>query len=139
MAHKHIVYMMLVDTAVISRDESTILKYAPLLEELAVRDNHQPYLAVAHRAFGIAHRLAGEYDQSEERLLQALKIFEALGTPWQIGRTMAELAEMSVEQNQHDTAQELFDAALKAFEVIQASTDIEKVKTAIENYRKKSG
>jgi hypothetical protein len=50
MAHEHIVYMMLTDSAAHSGDESSVRKYAPLLEELATRDNHRPYMAIAHRA-----------------------------------------------------------------------------------------
>ncbi len=137
MAHKHIVYMMLVDAAVIARDVPTILQYAPLLEELAIKDDHQPYLAIAHRAFGIAHRLTGEYDQSEERLLKALNIFESLGAPWQIGRTLAELGELAVARNQNDTSQEFFRGALKAFEEIKAVPEIEKTKAAIDNIKQK--
>ena len=41
MAHMHIVYMMLVDTAAKARDAETIRKYAPLLEELAKRDQRK--------------------------------------------------------------------------------------------------
>jgi tetratricopeptide (TPR) repeat protein len=136
MAHEHIVYMMLVDAAAKARDEPAILKYAPLLEELAVRDDHQPYLAIAYRAFGIAHRLAGEYDQAEKRFLQALKIFESIGTTWQIGRTLAELGELAVRRDQNESAQEFFQGALSAFEKIQANPDIDKVKAVMDKIKK---
>ena len=87
MAHEHIVYMMLVDSAATARDQNTILKYAPLLEKLATRDDHQPYLAIAFRAYGIAHRLSMEYNHAESRLQQALDIFEELDSPWQRARS----------------------------------------------------
>ena len=96
MAHEHIVYMMLVDSAVRAGDETTIRRYVPKLEELALRDDHRPYLAVAHRAWGVAHRLSGEYQEAETRLEKALEIFEELGTRWQIGRTLFGLGELAM-------------------------------------------
>jgi hypothetical protein len=78
MAHEHIVYMMLVDSAARAGDEGAIRNFVPQLEELAVRDDHKPYLAMSHRAWGVAHRLAGEYSEAESRLEKALEIFEEL-------------------------------------------------------------
>lgn len=51
MAHKHIVYMMLAESAAQLRDAEALTSYSSLLEELAVRDDHKPYLAVAHRSW----------------------------------------------------------------------------------------
>ena len=87
MAHEHIVYMMLVDAAAQAGDEAAIRKFAPRLEELALRDDHKPYLAVAQRAWGIALRIAGEHEEADSRLQKALMIFEELESRWQIGRT----------------------------------------------------
>jgi hypothetical protein len=50
MAHKHIIFMMLTDSPAQLRDRVTLGFYAAKLEELALRDDHCPYLAVAHRA-----------------------------------------------------------------------------------------
>jgi hypothetical protein len=75
MAHQHIVYMMMTDAAARAEDAVRIREYAPKLEELATRDDHRPYLAVAHRALGVAHRLAGEPVRAVERLNQAVEIF----------------------------------------------------------------
>ena len=60
MAHDHDIYMTLADTAVELRDADALRKYARPLETLAGRDNHRLYLAIAHRALGVEHRLAGE-------------------------------------------------------------------------------
>jgi tetratricopeptide (TPR) repeat protein len=127
MAHEHIVYMMLVDAAARARDEKTIRKFAPQLEELAQRDDHQPYLAVAHRAWGIAYRLAGEYQQAEERLQKALGIFEKLGTPWQIGRTLYELGELALDQTDGAAARNYFEQAGGLFEELGARSDLARI------------
>ena len=52
--HDHDIYMTLADTAVELRDADALRKYAPRFEELASRDNHRLYLAVAHRALGLS-------------------------------------------------------------------------------------
>lgn len=129
--------MMLVDAAAIARDETTILKYTPLLEELAIKDSHRPYRAISHRAIGIASRLAGEYDQAEKRFLKALEIFESMGSTWQIGRTLAEMGELAARRNQNERSQEFFHGALKAFEKIQAKPDINKVIDTMEKLKQK--
>jgi tetratricopeptide (TPR) repeat protein len=131
MAHKHIVYMMLVDAAVIERDEETIKKYASLLEDLAIRDEHQPYLAIAHRAHGIAHKLAGEYEKAEARLREALEIFESQGMVWQQGRTIYELGELTHQIDKLELSRELFDQAIQIFEDIKADPDVERSKAAL--------
>src|ERR1051325_5930371 len=71
-AGNHDLYVMLADTAARHGDEALLRQYAPLAEELAVRYGHRLYQAIAHRAWGVAHRLAGENDDAEARLHQAL-------------------------------------------------------------------
>ncbi|MBG7610298.1 MAG: hypothetical protein IZT55_05460 [Anaerolineae bacterium] len=132
MAHEHIVYMMLVDSAAITRDQAAILKYAPILEELSTRDNHQPYLAIACRAFGVAHRLAEDYELAESKLHQALEIFGELEMPWQRGRTFHELGELAQLRGDLDLTRQLFIQALDEFEKIQAIPDLEKTKVIFE-------
>ena len=124
MAHEHIVYMMLVDAAARAGDEAAIRKFAPRLEELALRDDHQPYLAVAHRAWGIALRLAGENEEAEERLEKALAIFEELEASWQIGRTLYALGELALAQTEGATAHNYFMLAQTRFEELGAKPDI---------------
>ena len=47
MAHDHVMYMMLADTALELRDQDRLRKYGTLLLELARRDDHQLYTAIA--------------------------------------------------------------------------------------------
>jgi len=124
MAHEHIVYMMLVDAAARAGDEAAIRKFAPRLEELALRDDHKPYLAVAHRAWGVALRLSGEYKEAEARLEKALAIFEEFGSSWQIGRTQFELGELALAQTDGAAAHSYFLLAQTRFEELGAQPDI---------------
>ena len=132
MAHKHIVYMMLADTAAQLRDAAALPRYASLLEELAIRDGHQPYLAVAHRSWGIAHTLNEEYAEAEARLTMALALFEGLEARWQVGRTLVEIAELALAQADEAGARERFSRALAAFESIRARPDVERTRAALE-------
>src|SRR4029079_2938035 len=87
-------YALLADTAAQQHDEVALRRYAPLAEESAVRYGHVLYQAIAHRAWGVAHRLAGEYSAAEKRLQQALVLFQQMETRWQIGRTFATLGDL---------------------------------------------
>src|SRR4030067_914949 len=120
MAHEHAVCMMLVEAATMARDEAVLGRYAPKLEELAQRDGHLPYLAVAHRALGVAHRLAGEHAEAEARLKQALELFQGMQAGWQVGRTLCELAELDLARSDSQAAREHFTRALAAFEGLGA-------------------
>jgi len=130
MAHDHEVYMMLADTAAELRDASAVHKYAPQLERLASRDNHRLYLAIAYRAFGVGHRLAGENSAAETRLKDALGIFTELGTRWQIGRTLFELGELNLADSRMK-AREYYSQALGSFEEIQAEPNAERTRLAL--------
>jgi tetratricopeptide (TPR) repeat protein len=130
MAHDHDIYMTLADTAVELRDADALRKYAQSLETLASRDNHRLYLAIAHRALGVEHRLAGERAPSETRLRQALELFTKLGARWQIGRTLFELGELNLT-HARPKAREYYSQALGAFEEIQAKTNVEQTRTAL--------
>ena len=132
MAHEHIVYMMLVDSAARIGDETAIRKFAPRLEELAVRDDHKPYLAVAHRAWGIAHRLSNEYPEAEARLEKALEIFEELESRWQIGRTLYEMGELALAQTDGGAAHSYFMLAQAKFEELGAGPDIARTAAVLE-------
>ena len=135
MAHDHSVYMMLADAAAQAGDEPDLRRYAPLLEELALRDGHRPYLAIAQRAWGVAHRLAGEYPEAESRLNAALELFEGLQARWQIGRTRAELAALAAARSEPDRAQALLTEALGDFEAMGAMPDVERIRRALEAAR----
>ena len=133
MAHEHIVYMMLVDSAARVGDEAGIRRNVPQLEELAARDDHQPYLAVAHRAWGIAHRLAGEYSEAEVRLNQALDLFNELEIRWQVGRTLFELGELALARSEPEAAGDFFSRAMDAFEEMGAAPDATRTNAMLES------
>jgi hypothetical protein len=94
-AGNHDLYVMLTDAAARHGDEALLRRYVPLAEGLAERYGHRLYQAIVHRAWGVAHRLAGEYPAAETRLQQALDLFGQLGTRWQTGRTLAEAGELA--------------------------------------------
>ena len=122
--------MILADTAVELRDRDALRKYAPILEQLAGRDNHRLYLAIAHRATGVWHRLAGEHIEAEHYLKEALAICTKLGTRWQIGRTLFELGELHLRRSQ-EKAREYYSQALAAFEEIQAAPYAERTRLVL--------
>jgi tetratricopeptide (TPR) repeat protein len=132
MAHEHDVYMMLAEAAAQQRDAAAIRQYAPLAEELALRDDHKLYLAIAQRALGVERRLAGEYAQSEQKLKLALEAFRQLGAGWQTGRTLAELGELALDRSDPVSAREYFTQALAEFETLGAAPDVERMKTALD-------
>ena len=132
MAHDHEIYMTLADTAAEMRDVEALQKYAPHLEKLADRDKHKLYLAIAHRAHGVAHRLEGKHTEAETRLKQALELFTKIGARWQIGRTLFELGELNLGQSQKNTkAREYFAQALGSFEEIQAMPNAERTREVL--------
>lgn len=125
-------YAALVDAAAMHDDEAAIRQYAPTAEELAVRHGHALYQAVAHRAWGVAHRLAGEYDAAQARLKQALEILRELGARWQIGRTLYELGELAAGQGDWESACAHFTQALVDFEAMRAAPDMARTRAALE-------
>lgn len=128
----HDIYATLVDMAVLQRDEAAIRQHAPQAEQLARRYGHTLYLAIAHRAWGVAHRLAGEYPEAEARLNQALELFNGLNTRWQMGRTLFELGELASAQKNIPAAREYFGHAQVAFEEMRAAPDAVRTQAALE-------
>src|SRR5437870_407919 len=121
-------YTQLVDMAAQERDGTVLRKYALQAEELAARYNHKLYQAIACRAWGVAHTLAGEYPEAKKRLNMAMKTFRSLKTRWQIGRTLYELGELSLAQGDTAKACDHFTRALSAFEEMKAGPDVERVR-----------
>lgn len=119
----HDVCAALADAAAVEEDEAALRRYAPMAEELALRHGHTLYQAVAHRAWGVAHRMAGEYAESAQRLSQALAIFQGLGTRWQLGRTLYELGQLAAIQLDRETARTYFTDALAHFEAMHTVPD----------------
>lgn len=128
----HDVYTALTDAASRQGDEAAIRQYAPQAEALARRYGHTLYQAIAHRAWGVAHRLAGEYPESEVRLNQALDLFSGLNTNWQIGRTLFELGELAIAQKKTSAAHNHFTHALAAFEAMRAAPDVARTRVALQ-------
>lgn len=131
MAHDHDMYMALADTAAQMRDAAGCREYAARLEELAERDGHRLYRAIAQRAWGVAHRLTGEHREAETRLNCALEIFRDLGTQWQIARTLIELGELARDQDARTHARDLFAQALAVFEAMRAIPDVARTRALI--------
>jgi tetratricopeptide (TPR) repeat protein len=129
----HDVYAMLVDGAAQQRDPIGLQKYATIAEETARRIDHKLHLAIAQRAWGVAHTLAGEYPQAEARFKQALDIFIAYPAPWQIGRTLFELGELARLQMETEQAREYYSRALSAFEELHAAPYVAQARAALEN------
>ena len=125
------VYAVLVDVAVQQRDAAALWNYVPSLEEAAIQLEHILYLAAAHRAWGVLHRLEGQYDQAEARLLEAVALFEALDTRWQLGRTLFELGELAAERSQPAKAKQHFARALALFEEMGATPDAKRTQVAL--------
>lgn len=131
MAHDHDVYAILADAAAQERNLDSLRKYAPLIEELAVRDDHRLYRGIAQRAHGVLHRLKGDYHEAQVRLTRALELFEQLDARWQIGRTQAELGELARAQKESDKAREHFTQALALFEELHAAPEAEKMRSVL--------
>src|SRR6185436_1056972 len=74
----HDLYSLLADAAASQHDEAALRQYAPLAEESARRYDHKLYQAIAHRASGTAHFLAGAYVDAGSKLEQALDIFSSM-------------------------------------------------------------
>lgn len=131
MAHDHDVTMVLAEMAAQLRDESALRQYAPLLQDLATRDGHMLYLAIAQRAWGVAHRLARDYVQSRTCLERAQHLFGELTTRWQLGRTLQELAELALAQGDVPAAREHLTRALGEFQALRAVPDEERIRASL--------
>ena len=132
MAHEHVVYMMLADSAAQMGNIGAIDKYISMLEPLIERDNHQPYRAIYHRSKGIALRLKGQYTEAEGHLKKAAGLFDVMATSWQLGRTYTELAALEIDRSDPGEAQAYFLKALAEFERIQALPDLKQTRRALD-------
>lgn len=126
-------YIMAADSAARAHDEVGLGSYLAIAEESAARANHNLYVAVARRARGVSHRLAGELDQATDQLAQAAEEFRAMDTPWQIGRTLLELGEVEQHRGNNDSARGHYSEALTAFEGLGAVPDAERARSALDS------
>jgi tetratricopeptide (TPR) repeat protein len=122
---------VLIDLAVRQRDRTMLTQHLPEVEEMAILDGHILYQASAHRAWGVLYRLTGEYSESEIRLAKALELFQGLETRWQIGRTLFEIAELDMAQNNVTKARDYYRRALASFEEMDAAPDIMRTRAAL--------
>jgi len=129
--HDDELYAMNLDLAVRLRDEATLGQYAPLAEETAVRDGHILHQASAHRAWGVLHRIQGDYGAAETRLNQALMLFQGLEARWQIGRTLYELGELAQARTDPIGARDYFSRALASFKEMKAVPDMARTQAAL--------
>ena len=130
-AHEHDLYALLLDVAAQQRDAATIQKHAAAAEQSARQYDHSLYLAIIHRAIAVAHRLSGEYAESETRLEQALALFKALNAHWQLGRTCVEYGELQAAQENMKAARDFFERALAEFEKMRATPQSAKVRARL--------
>jgi len=132
---EHDLYAMLADAAAQQRDEAALRHYAPLAEEAARRYDHKLYQAITHRAWGVAHRLAGAHAEADARLNQGLALFQKLGTRWQIGRTLFELGELAAPLTSTAEAHDYFARALAVFEKMGAAPDAARTRAILETLK----
>jgi tetratricopeptide (TPR) repeat protein len=124
-------YAMLTDAAVQQRDEPAIREYTTTLEELATPLEHNLYLATVHRAWGVLHRLEGQYEGAKTRLEQAAALFHGLDTRWQLGRTHLELGQLAEDRSQAAEAKQHYTQAMELFEEMGAVPDAGRARTLL--------
>ena len=124
-------YVLLADSAADQRDESALREYAPILQELASQSGHKLYEAVAYRAWGVAHAIAGEYTQAQARLEESLILLNPMDTHWQIGRTLYELGDLASRQDDFYSARTFFSQALAHYEELRATPYIERARSRL--------
>jgi len=130
----HDLYAMLAEAAVGEENLEVLKKYVPLAEETAVRYGHNLYQAIANRSWGVAHRLAGEFSQAEDRLNRALVSFQNMETRWQVGRTLVELGLLNYARGELALAGDFFRKALVEFASLAASRDTQRVQALLEGF-----
>ena len=85
----------------------------------------------------MAHRLAGEFSQAEDRLNRALVSFQNIGTRWQVGRTLVELGQLNHARGELSLAGDFFRKALVEFASLAASRDTKRVHALLERLDEK--
>ena len=71
--------------------------------------------------------------ECQDRLDQALVLFQKLETRWQIGRTLSELGELAIAQKDGTAARGYYTQALASFEEMKAVPDINRTLAALES------
>jgi tetratricopeptide (TPR) repeat protein len=97
----------------------------------AVAVGHHLYEGIAQRALGQAHLRAGDWDEAETCLAQALELFQAVPAPWQAARTLVATASVAQARAQPDRARSLLQLALSEFLALGAAPDVERARAAL--------
>lgn len=115
------------DLAAQMQDAAGLEKYASAAEVEARRLGHKLYLGIALRAQGVSLRLAGQSDEARRRLDEAIGLFEALRTDFQLGCTWMERAETHADSTaaRHDRLQ-----AAEAFDRVGAQPAAERARAS---------
>ena len=132
-AHEHDTYALLTDAAVQQRDADALAQYLPHMRELALRDGHCLYLAIAQRAGAVADRLAGAYESAAAQLQTAAESFERMGMRWQLARTLSEKAELAAVRSQADECRAFYAQALSLFEQLGAAPAAKQVRARLDD------
>lgn len=126
-------YVMLVDAAAQKRDVAALQTYVPLAGAATARLGQKLFMAIAGRASGVAHTLAGDYAQARAELQHALELFTSCPAPWQIGRTLFEMGELACAESKTDQARGFYSQALHMFEELHAAPYAARARLALEN------
>lgn len=121
----HDIFAAHVDAAARTRDRDALQQLTPRAEETARRYEHRLYLGIAHRAWGVLHRIEGRYPEAVDRLAQARGLFAELGAGWQLGRTIHCLGELASDMGDFVEAEAMFEKASDLFEEIQAARELQ--------------
>ena len=127
-AHEHDTYALLTDAAVQQRDAAALAEYLPRMRELALRDGHCLYLAIAQRAGAVADRLAGAYESAAAQLQTAAESFERMGMRWQLAHTLNEKAELSLVRSQLGESRTYYAQALSLLDQLGAGPAAKQVR-----------
>ena len=131
-AHEHDTYALLSDAAAQQRDAAALAEYLPRTWELAQRDGHSLYLAIARRAGAVADRLAGAYDSAAAQLQSAVESFERMGMGWQLARTLGEKAELAGARGQLAESRDCYTQAHSLFEQLGATPAANQVRARLD-------
>ena len=125
-------HILCAEAAAQTRDAAGLAEHAPPAEEGAQRLGHRLYQGIAHRARGVALLLESQPAAAVEPFGRAVEIFVDLGTRWQLGRTLVDLAEAHASGGDQAAARADYTRALEAFEAVGAGPAAEEVRRAIQ-------
>ena len=125
-------HILCAETATQTRDADGLAEHVPLAEDGAQRLRHRLYTGVAHRARGVALLLGGQPGAAIDRHNQAVQVFVALGTRWQLGRSLVERAEAHAAAGDLSAARADCTRALEAFEAVGAAPAAARARQALQ-------